>query len=190
MVGALGTNSDGSSRICEALDFNALPGSPERVENVDGPTAAYILHVQPSFESLRECAAQLAGLMVLAAIDKRGRILDPPILECAISAHCEAEDVLRTVPVPQNAAHYHYHVSLAAERIGEALRIARERSSRSDDAALDRMLQILRAGWEEMLSAAGALPGFQVVDFNKSCCAVHRRPAPGQGACSEFVVLS
>ena len=189
-MGALGSNLNDRPRLCDAVNFDARAASPELVENVDGQTAAYIWQVQASFDSLRQSAAQLAGLLVLASIDKRGRILDPPILGCAINAQREVEDALRTMLVPQNAAHHYYHLSLAAERIGAALRIARERSLRSDDAALDQMVQMLRAGWEEMLSAARALPGFQVVDFGRSCCAVHRCRTPSLDAPANSVLFS
>lgn len=170
----MGKSVDDGARRCEAVGVAVLPTSPGYVEKLDDRSAAYISRLRPSFDLLRDSTAQLAGLLVLASIDRRGRMLDPPILDLAIDAHRDAEDRLRAVPVPPNAAHHHFHLSLAAERIGEALRIARERSLRSDPASLDRTIRILRAGWEEMLSAAKALPGFQVVDFGRSCCAVHR----------------
>jgi hypothetical protein len=147
---------------------------PELGENLVDRTAEYVLETQASFESLRRAAAQLAGLLVLASIGGRDRVLDEPILEEAMSAHREAEDKLRATPVPAAGAHHHYHLSLASERIGDALRIARQGSLRLDDASLDRTVQVLRAGWQEMLSAGKALPGFQVVDFTRSCCAAHR----------------
>lgn len=153
--------------------FQALPADPV----IDDRTAAYVLKTQPSFDGLRSAAAQLAGLLVLASIGGRDRVLDEPLLEQAESAHKEADDELRITDAPTPAAHHHFHLSLASERIREALRIARQGSLRIDDASLDRAHLALKAGWQEMLSASKALPGFQVVDFTKSCCAAHRARA-------------
>jgi hypothetical protein len=154
----------------DAGGFQALPADPV----IDDRTAAYVLKTQPSFEGLRSAAAQLAGLLVLASIGGRDRVLDEPLLEQAESAHREAEDKLRATHAPAAAVHHHFHLSLASERICEALRIARQGSLRINDASLDRAHQALKAGWQEMLSASKALPGFQVVDFTQACCAVHR----------------
>jgi hypothetical protein len=182
LTGAFGKSLVDGPLLCEAADFGAPPAAPDLAPDlatpVDDRTAAYISKMQPGFDALRQSVAQLASLLVLASIDGRGRILDPPVLALAIGAHREAEDMLRAEPVPDDAAHHHHHLSLAAERIGEALGIARQRSLRSDAASLDRTIRLLRAGWEEMLSASRALPGFQVVDFNQSCCTLHRRRAP------------
>jgi hypothetical protein len=157
-------------RIGKVGGFQALPVGSD----LDDRTAAYILETRGSFEALRNAAAQLAGLLVLASIGTRERVLDEPILEQAESAYREAEGKLRSAVVPAAAAHHHHHLSLASEWIGEALRIARQGSLRLNEASFDRAHQTLREGWREMLSAGKALPGFQVVDFTQSCCAAHR----------------
>jgi hypothetical protein len=158
------------TQIGDARGFQALAADPV----IDDLTAAYVLQTQPSFDGFRSAAAQLAGLLVLASIGGRDRVLDEPLLEQAESAYKEAEDILLATDAPAVAAHHHFHLSLASERICEALRIARRGSLRINDASLDRAHQALKAGWREMLSASRALPGFQVVDFTQACCAVHR----------------
>jgi hypothetical protein len=150
--------------------FRALPAGAD----LDGRTAAYVLETRATFEALRNAAGHLAGLLVLAAIGARERVLDEPILAQAESAYREAEDKLRLTAPPPAGVHHHHHLSLASERIGEALRVARRGSLRLNDASLDRAHRVLRAGWREMLFASRALPGFQVVDFAQSCCAAHR----------------
>jgi hypothetical protein len=142
---------------------------------LDDRTAAYIRKAQVSFELLRNAAARLAGLMVLASIGSRERVLDEPLLAQAEDAFREAEDMLRGVAVPDAAAHHHFHLSTASRQIGEALRAARQGALRLDSGSLDRTHRLLRGGWQDMLSASKALPGFQVVDFGQSCCAAHLR---------------
>ena len=157
-------------RTGDAEGFQALPVGPD----LDDRTVAYILETRATFEALRNAAAQLAGLLVLASIGARERVLDEPILEQAASVYREADEKLRLTKAPAAAAHHHYHLSLASERIGEALGVARQGSLRLNEASFDRAHRMLRAGWREMLSASKALPGFRVVDFNQSCCAAHR----------------
>jgi hypothetical protein len=154
----------------EAGSFQALPAGP----HLDDRTAAYILETQATFDWLRNAAGQLAGLLVLASIGARERVLDEPILAGAESEYRQADDKLRLTAAPPAAAHHHRHLSLASERIGEALCIARQGSLRLNEGSLDRTHRTLRAAWQELLFASKALPGFQVVDFNQSCCAVHR----------------
>jgi hypothetical protein len=168
-------------RTSEVGGFQAFAAGPA----LDDRTAAYILKARTSFEALRNAAAQLAGLLVLASVGARERVLDEPILAQAESAYREAEEKLRSTEAPAPAAHHYHHLSLASERIGEALRIARQGSLRLNEASFDRAHQALRAGWREMLSASRALPGFQVVDFTQSCCAAHRARATSLRAPNE-----
>ncbi|RBP07322.1 hypothetical protein DFR50_12847 [Roseiarcus fermentans] len=158
------------TRIGDGEGFRAFPADAA----LDGRTATYVLKAQAGFDALRNAAAQLAALLVLVSIGKRDRVLDEPILAQAETAFKEAEDILGAIEAPAAAAHHHFHLSLARERIGEALRIARQGSLRIDEPSLDRAHQTLKAGWREMLAGSKALPGFQVVDFSQSCCAAHR----------------
>jgi hypothetical protein len=168
-------------RIGDVGGFRALPADPD----LDDRTAVYIVEARAIFEALRNAAAQLAGLLVLASIGARERVLDEPILAQADSAYREAEDKLRLTAAPPAAAHHHHHLSLASERIREALRIARHGSLRLNEGSLDQAHRMLRAGWREMLSASKALPGFQVVDFTRSCCGAHRVRAASLRAATE-----
>ena len=174
MGGTLQYSGQDMALLAEVSEFAAGPDLPD---DIDHQTAAYVLRTRATFNELREAAAQLAGLLVLASIGGRSRMLDLPALELAGSAHKEANALLQGAPVPSTAAHHHHHLSSAAERIGEALRIARQGSLRFDDTALDRTFQILKAGWREMLAAAKALPGYEVVNFG-GCCAARRQAAP------------
>lgn len=152
---------------CEIDLESALSGQ------LDDRTLAYVLAVRPCFDALRQVAAQLAGLLVLASSGGRTTVLQIPVLDLAVDAFGEAEDTIHVVPVPPRALHYHFHLARAADRIGGALAIARSGSLRRDDDAIEGMLKLLRAGWNELHRAAQALPGFQVVDFNQACCALH-----------------
>lgn len=142
-------------------------------DRLDDRTLTYILSLRPCFDSLRQVAAQLAGLLVLAASGGRTTILEIPVLDLAVDALREAEDAIHAVCVPPRARRHHFHLERAADRIGSALAIARSGSLRHDDAALEGMLKLLRDGWQQLHRAARALPSFQVVDFNQACCALH-----------------
>jgi hypothetical protein len=166
--------------VCDLAESAAPPEAEaasiletDLADNLDDLTLAYVLKARDCFDSLRQAAAQLGGLLLLASTGGSSQILDLPMLELAAAAQREAEAALREASIPAPALHHHFHLSRASDRIGEALRIALQGSIRFDESALDRTFQTLQAGWQDMLSATRTLPGFQVVDFSQACCAAH-----------------
>jgi len=173
MIGVPRQYAHATSEAAGPLEPDAQTLEIELDNRLDDRTVAYVLKVRACFDSLRQAAGQLAGLLVLAAAGARSQILDLPMLEQTGAALHEAEAMFRSVQVPPSASHHYFHLSRAAEWIGEALQHARKGSLRNDDKVIDETLQKLRAGWQEMHFAANALPGFQVVNFSQACCAVH-----------------
>jgi hypothetical protein len=162
------------------------PVAAETVEDtvgdgLDDATLAYVLASRPLFEQLRRAAGQIAGLLVLAAAGGRSA-QDHPMLGLAASARDEALDGLRGLPVPQAAAHHHRHLMRAARAVSAAVDAAGRGLHRRDDAALDAALLPLRAGYQELQWATGALPGFAMVAFDQACCAGHRAVKPRAGS--------
>ena len=123
---------------------------------IDDQTTAYILAVQVYFEDLKQVAAQLAGLLVLEA---SGAAPDHPMLASAGQAYKNAVDGLRSARVPARARRHHEHLLAAAGKLGEALR-------GSGDS-----LAPLEGAYAELRSASRALPGFQMISFERGCCA-------------------
>jgi hypothetical protein len=123
---------------------------------IDDQTAAYILAVQVYFEDLKQVAAQLAGLLVLEAA---GASPDHPMLASAGQAYKNAADGLRSVRVSARARVHHKHLLAAAEKLDEALR------ARGDK------LGLLEGAYAELRSASRTLPGFQMISFERGCCA-------------------
>jgi hypothetical protein len=142
----------------------------------DDLTVAYILAARPEFERLRDVAAQLAGLMVLAAAGGGTAAPDHPMLRSAESLFHESKDGLRQTRATARARLHHAHLTEAADSLQAALTAARDRLGRPL-ADLDEILTPLRAGYEHLQRAANALPGFQIVAFEHGCCGPSARPA-------------
>jgi len=64
-------------------------------ESIDDKTVAYIVGAQKYFEDLRQIAAQLAGLLVLAAAGGKSATPDHPMLEAAELLHESASAGIR-----------------------------------------------------------------------------------------------
>lgn len=164
---------------CEPVDMQA----PEETvgEGLDDATLAYVLASRPVFEQLRRAAGQIAGLLVLAAAGGRSA-QDHPMLGLAASARDEALETLRSLRVPQAAAHHHRHLARAARAVSAAVSAAESGLHRRDDAAADAVLAPLRAGYRELQWSTGALPGFAMVAFDQACCASHPTIRPHAGS--------
>jgi hypothetical protein len=128
---------------------------------VDDATAAYIVENQKCFEDLKQVAAQLAGLLVLAAAGSREAVPDHPALLSARELFREA--VPRARPTERALAH-HTHLLRAAAAIGVALKEA------DGSLNVDRILTPLRSGYAQLELAADSLPGFEKISYEHACC--------------------
>jgi hypothetical protein len=131
---------------------------------VDDATAAYIVENQKCFEDLKQVASQLAGLLVLAAAGSKEAAPDHPTLGAARELFRDANDVLRGARPTERARRHHEHLAQAASLIGTALKGARSLFE------IDPILIPLRAGYAELERAASALPGFEMVSYERACC--------------------
>ena len=131
---------------------------------VDDATAAYIVENQRCFEDLKQVAAQLAGLLVLAAAGSKEAAPDHPALLRAREVFREATDGLRRSRPTERAQRHHEHLARAASEIGAALKAA------DGQLNVDRILVPLRAGYSELEHAADALPGFEKISYERACC--------------------
>jgi len=143
---------------------------------LDDLTVAYVLAARPEFERLRDIAAQLAGLLVLAASGAGSAAPDHPMLRSAEMLFQESKDGIRRTRATNRARAHHTHLTQAAGSLEAALAAARNRLGRPQ-ADLDPILTPLRAGYEHLQRAANALPGFQVVAFEHGCCGASTAPA-------------
>ncbi len=122
----------------------------------DDRTTAYVLAAQPYFEDLKQAAAQLAGLLVLEAA---GAAPDHPMLAAAQTVHRRAVDGLRGTRVPARARVHHRHLLSAAVYLNEAL------LGRGD------ALKPLEFAYADLRAASRTLPGFEMIEFDRGCCA-------------------
>ena len=147
---------------------------------LDEPTVNYVLQTRPHFENLRQVAAQLAGVLVLAATGARSAAPDHPMLDAAERLFQESADGIRRARATGRALPHHQHLTRAAASIGTALSIARDRLGRPNGRVdLDPILTPLRAGYTHLQHAANALPGFEMVAFDQGCCGGVRSPRDG-----------
>ena len=134
---------------------------------VDDATVVYILENRRHFEDLRQVASQLAGLLVLAAAGSKESTPDHPMLTAAFQLHRDAADGLRRSLPTRRARRHHEQVLEAASHLADALAAA----NRLTD--VDPVLIPLRAGYAALQEAANALPGFELISFERACCGIH-----------------
>ena len=141
---------------------------------IDEETAAYVIENRTYFDDLRQVAAQLAGLLVLAASAAKTATPHHPMLDSADQLYREALDGLRHARVTPRAWAHHRHVTQAAAEIGMALSSARKHLGRlGRGQEMETILAPLRAGYSHRQCAADALPGFELIAFAPGCCAHH-----------------
>ena len=134
---------------------------------LDDRTTAYVIAVHPHFEDLRQVAAQLAGLLVLAATGSKDSSPDHPMRSASKQVLAQADDGVRRAGVlvsERTRPHYSalVHASLAL----------RQAISRADVSPLDvdAVMIPLRGAYSHLQRATLALPGFQIVSFEQACC--------------------
>ncbi|ANW00140.1 hypothetical protein LMTR13_08040 [Bradyrhizobium icense] len=147
-----------------------IPGA-----ELDDVVVSYGLGMASPFEDLRQVATQLAGVLLLATAGSRAAAWGHPMLRLAEDMHQGAMERIRSATVPRGAAHHHYHLVKAGSLIGDALRSCK--AARVLAADVDPALSSLRDGWEQLRLTAAALPGFEVIAFDRACCAEHVRMA-------------
>jgi hypothetical protein len=135
-------------------------------KHIDDQTAAYVLAAQPCFEDLKQVAAQLAGLLVLEASGSRNATPDHPMLASAEQAYRNAADGLRSARVPARARMHHDHLLTASAKLQGALRSMR--------ASADP-LALIEGAYADLRSASRTLPGFQMISFERGCCAAREK---------------
>jgi len=138
----------------------------------DDRTTAYVIEAHPAFEDLRQVAAQLAGLLVLAATGSNDASPHHPMLESAKSVCVHAVDsVNRVGTLASDHTRAHHRALLDA---GAALTDALA-SADSWPIDVDAALKPLRMAYAHLQSASRLLPGFQMVSFEQACCTIPKR---------------
>jgi beta-phosphoglucomutase-like phosphatase (HAD superfamily) len=137
----------------------------------DDRTVAYILESQPLFDDLRQVAAQLAGLLVLAATGSRDARPDHPMLVAAAHLLRETRERVEQTRATERARPHRDSLLQAANALNEAVPAARALLAATSRADFDRVLIPLRDGYSHLQQAARELPGFRMVAFEQGCCA-------------------
>jgi hypothetical protein len=137
----------------------------------DDLTVAYIVESQPLFEDLRQVAAQLAGLLVLAATGSREAAPDHPMLGAAEVLFKETLERVERTRATEHARPHRDSLSQAAQALGEALPAVRTLLAAPNGANFDPVLIPLRDGYSHLQRASRVLPGFRMVAFEQGCCA-------------------
>jgi hypothetical protein len=142
------------------------------MHDIDDRTAAYVLEQRRHFEDLRQVTAQLAGLLVLAAAGASGAAPDHPLLNTADRLFRDAVDGIRGARVTERARRHHQCLLRAVTAVGLAVDAAHAHLGRPGvHADIDPILVPLRAGYAHLQRAADALPGFEMIAFDRGCCA-------------------
>lgn len=141
-------------------------------EILDDETASYAVAAQASFESFHGAANRMAGLLVLLAITKSRHVLDLEVQKAAASLVEIGTEQYRSLMPTQRSNHFHRHLGKAGRLLAISLRDIDKTLSAL--ATARDPLGPLSEAWEELRSASKCLPGFEVVDFKHSCCALHK----------------
>jgi len=140
---------------------------------IDDRTTAYVLSAQPVFEDLRQVAAQVAGLLVLAATGSRESTPDHPMLAASALVLAKADDGVKCAAalVTDSARPHHTRMAAAASSLRRALACAE-----AWPIDVDAVLVRLRDAYDHLQQASSVLPGFPVVSFDQACCSVRLKP--------------
>lgn len=130
---------------------------------VDDRTAEYILETRKDFEDLRQVAAQIAGVLVLAAAGAKSASPDHPMLKAAAELHATALDRVRSVRPTERAKVHHASLMQAAGALSRALSAAQR-------IEVDPILRPVREAYAHLQRASNSLPGFEMVAFEQGCC--------------------
>jgi hypothetical protein len=142
------------------------------MSQIDDETAAYVIDSRKHFEDLRQVTAQLAGLLVLAAAGANSAAPDHPLVETAEQLLHDADDGIRRARVPVGARQHHHCLLAAIAALRHAVDAAHTHLGRRSPAGdLDPILMPLRAGYAHLQRAADTLPGFDMIAFDRGCCA-------------------
>lgn len=106
---------------CESVVAVASNASFDSETRVDERVVIYVQAMRKPFEELCRAAAQLAGLLLLAAASSRASSADHPMLAMAAETYGRANETVRVANVPPAGQHHHLHLSRAASWLGAAL---------------------------------------------------------------------
>jgi hypothetical protein len=138
------------------------------------PVAGYALAAKPLHENLRLALLQLSGFLLQRLLARPTAVVDFRPVEAARDVIAGAGADLAALSAPNGARHHRYHLDRALSALRAALASALAIARHDDD------LQRALGEAEKHLRAAGRLlPGFAMVDFSQSCCALHQRLAAG-----------
>lgn len=126
----------------------------------------YIEEMQPIHDGLRRALIHLSGF-ALQKITKDRSHIAYGLVESARLALEEISDRLRSLAVPEAAAHHITHLRGAAAAIEAGLRTALS----STDLEGDLLLHRLEQANHHLRAASRCLPGTANVDLTQSCCA-------------------
>jgi hypothetical protein len=143
---------------------------------LDDATVAYVIASRPVFEDLRLVAAQLAGLLVLAATGSRDARPDHPMLAAAERLFEQTRERVERTAATARARPHLDRLLQAANALDIALPAARALLTATTRADFDRVLIPLRDGYNQLQQAARMLPGFRMVAFEQGCCGGGRGP--------------
>ena len=134
---------------------------------LDDRTVGYVIASQPIFEDLRQVAAQLAGLLVLAATGSKDSTPDHPMLSASTVVLAQAADSVMRVRalVTERTLPHHRALADAHSALDRALACAG-----AWPLDVDAVMPPLREAYAHLQQASAELPGFQMVAFDQGCC--------------------
>lgn len=131
-----------------------------------------MIAARPVFEDLRQVAAQLAGLLLLAATGSKESTPDHPMLAASRQVLAQAGDGVKRAGVLVSDPSRAHHGGLVEASAALSQALARAGGWPLD---VDAVLIPLRDAYAHLQEASRTLPGFEMVSFEQACCAAAAR---------------
>lgn len=117
---------------------------------------------------------QIAGFALLAMTTSRPLSLAEGALLGAQQASSQAVEAVRALEAPESASHHLHHLRQAAATLRQACASAlRCLGPEATEGERDALVSALRATSHHLRATARLLPGFELVDLRRACCAAH-----------------
>jgi len=137
-------------------------------------TWRYVNAAQPAQQLISRTLTQIAGFALLAMTSKRPLALAEGALLGAQQASLQAIEAVRALEAHGGASHHLHHLRQAAAMLRQACASAlRCLGPEASEGEREALVRALRAASHHLRATARLLPGFELVDLHRACCAAH-----------------
>lgn len=147
-------------------------------EGASGTLLSYMEATRPVQDLLKRVLTQVAGCSLMIMTRITPVVVPEGAMQLARVSAEQAEERLRALKVPAEAAHHFHHLLKVSEAVRWAfLSMDVCAVPGAGDADRDALTRALNAATKHLRVTARLLPGFEAVDLGLACCAMHEEVA-------------